>query len=36
MFLKYGEFLKNNEVKIELKREEVDEFGRKDTEKWSI
>lgn len=36
LFLKYGEFLKNNEVKIELKREEVDEYGRKDTEKWSI
>lgn len=36
MFLKYGEILKNDEVKIELKRVEVDELGRKDTEKWSI
>ena len=36
LFLKYGEFLKNSEVKIELTRDEYDKYGNKEVEKWSI
>jgi len=36
LFLKYGEFLKNSEIKIGLKSVELDEYGSKKVEKWSI
>jgi len=36
LFLKYGEFLKNSEVKIGLKRIELNEYGSKQVEKWNI